>query len=303
MKQNIQELNNKFGIEEVLEFIEKNGLICVAIRNNLAKCEIYLHGAHVASFVPEGDKEILWISQHSYFEAGRPIRGGIPLCWPWFNAHPTDNSKPSHGFARLTEWEVAKTEILDNGSTQLTLELSSDSNTLQMWPYEFKLKNVITVGRQLELELVTENSDKTSFEISSALHSYFNISNIENITISGLNNEHYIDSIDEYKEKIQDGVINFSGEVDRIYINTEEACTISDQESGRQVTVGKNGSRSTVVWNPWVDKAKRMSDFGDDEYKSMVCVETTNAFNDLITIYPGKQHALKAILKSCISQG
>ena len=296
MTKKIGELNRKFGMDGILEFIEKNELACASIGNKFAKCAIYLHGAHVASFIPEGEQDILWMSRESYFDTDRPIRGGIPVCWPWFGAHPTDRYKPSHGFARLAEWSVAKTEMLDDGRTQITLELSSDKQTLQIWPYDFKIWNIITVGKQLEVELVTVNLDHSPIEISSALHSYFNISNIADIAVSGLANGHYIDTIDEHKEKIQDGKITFDSELDRVYINTEDPCIISDSGLSREICIEKNGSRSTVVWNPWIDKARDMPDFGNDEYKTMACVETTNALNDKITIYPDGKHSLKAIL-------
>lgn len=296
MTEKITELNGKFGIDSIVEFIEKNGLICVSVTNALGRSEIYLHGAHVASFIPEGGQDMLWMSKSSYFEVNRPIRGGIPVCWPWFGAHLTDENKPSHGFARLADWEVLESKMLDNGSTQITLGLSSSMQTLQIWPYEFELQSIITIGKNLEIELITANSDNSPIEISSALHSYFNISNIANIAISGLENGHYIDSLDDDKEKVQEGQITFDREVDRVYINTEDACTITDSDMNREIVVGKTGSRSTVVWNPWIDKAQRMPDFGDDEYSNMVCVETTNALNDMITVYPGGKHSLKAIL-------
>jgi len=296
MSKKTAELNEKFGIDDVLEFIEKNNLIAIAVNNSLAKCEIYLHGAHVSSFLSEGGKDILWMSKNSDFEENRPIRGGIPICWPWFGAHPMDRDKPSHGFARLANWQIVKSEILDDGSTSVTLEFISNIQTLRIWPYKFKLQNIITIGKQLEVELITENLDSVPIEISAALHSYFNISQIKNISISGFENGHYIDSIDENKEKNQDGLIKFDSEVDRIYINTECTCTIFDSGFDRKIIVEKNGSRSTVVWNPWIDKAKRMVDFGDHEYETMVCVETTNAYNDTITINPGRSHSLKTIL-------
>ena len=294
----IDRFNEEFGIDGVLTFIKKNGLICASISNRLAECAIYLHGAHVASFVPKGKKDILWMSQKSFFEDNRPIRGGIPVCWPWFGAHPTDNDKPFHGFARLVEWDIVRTEMLNDGKTQITMELVSDCQTLQMWHYNFRLQYVVTVGNQLEVELITENLNCSPIEISSALHSYFSVGNIADIAISGLENRHYVDSMNEHKEKIQEGKITIDREVDRVYINTEDSCIISDSGLGRKICIEKSGSRSTVVWNPWIDKANIMPDFGSDEYKFMVCVETTNTLNDKITIHSGEKHSLKAILGS-----
>lgn len=296
MEKELAELNEKYGIDNTVKFIKKNGLICVVIKNKLAKSEIYLHGAHVASFIPGGQEDVLWMSQSSYFEENRPIRGGIPVCWPWFSAHPTDLGKPAHGFARLAEWDVLKTEAINDGCTQLTLGFASSDLTFQIWPYQFDLKLIITVGSKLEVELITKNTDTSPFEITTALHSYFNISDIANIAISGLENAHYLDSMDEKKEKVQDGKIQFSSEVDRIYFDTKDTCIITDPVNNREIVVGKTGSNSTVVWNPWIDKSKRMPDFGDDEYHTMVCIETANVYNDKVSLAPGATHALKAIL-------
>lgn len=296
MKNNLHKLNEKFGINGVLKFTEKNGLTCISVNNEFASGEVYTHGAHVASFIPKGEKDLLWMSKKSYFENNRPIRGGIPVCWPWFNAHPSDDSKPSHGFARLADWDVIKTEMMDDGSTQIILELLSNKNTLKFWPYEFELQNIITFGKELTVTLVTENCDDSPVEITAALHSYFSISNIDDISITGLENVNYIDSLDDDKQKVQENKITFDCEVDRKYINTEDICTLTDPGMKRRIIVNKKGSRCTVIWNPWIVKSQRMVDFGDEEFKEMVCIESCNAANDVITIYPGRQHSLTTIL-------
>jgi D-hexose-6-phosphate mutarotase len=289
----VEKLNREFGIDGVLSFIKQGELIILEGKNKFANFALSLHGAHVTSYQPTGSREnILWLSKESNFKKDKPIRGGIPICWPWFGPHPEDSTKPSHGFARLADWTLTETALLENGTVTVTLELTSDCETRKLWPYEFKLQNKITIGDTLKLELITKNRDSKPFTITSALHSYFNICDIRNISIHGLDNTQYIDSMDNDKIKTQEGAVTFNSEVDRVYIDTTERSIISDQGYSREISIAKQGSRSTVVWNPWIEKSRRMSDFGNDEYQTMVCVETTNALSDNITINPDKEHSL-----------
>lgn len=280
--------------ESQVDFTEENGLPCIEIDNKFASATIYLHGAHVASFTPKGEEDLLWMSECSYFEDKKPIRGGIPVCWPWFGSHPSDDDKPSHGFARLARWDVHEVEPLSDGRTKIVLELNSDEESLSMWNYNFNLQSTIIIGSTLEVELKTTNCDNKAFEITSALHSYFDVGNVADIAITGLENIDFVDSLDDDKIKNETSEIKFDKEIDRVYLNIKERTLITS--SKRTITVSKEGSSTTVVWNPWIDKAKRMADFGDDEYKTMVCVETTNALDDKITIQPSKSHSLKAII-------
>lgn len=293
----ILQLNKKFAIDKKLQFIEKDELIFIEGENKFAKFAISTQGAQVTSYQPNNSEEIIWMSEKSHYQLGHPIRGGIPVCWPWFGVHPTEYEKPSHGFARRLEWDVKSVKLMDDKETiKITFELTNDEKTKKWWPYEFKLRNVITIGKQLEVELTTKNSGAEEFQITEALHSYFNISDISNISITGLENTTYIDTLDAKEEKRQKKKIRFDSEFDNIYVNTENECIINDPGFKRNIKVSKEGSRSTVVWNPWIEKSKKMSDFGDEEYQTMVCVETTNAANDIRTIAPGKKHTIKAII-------
>jgi len=292
----LQELNKKFGLNNTLQFIEKDELIFIEGKNKFAEFSISTQGAQVASYKPKGSEDILWMSEKSHYQLGHPIRGGIPVCWPWFGAHPTEYVKPSHGFARRLEWNLKSAKRLEDKSIKITFELSQDEKTKKWWPFDFKLRNIITIGKQLEVELVTKNTGNEDFQITEALHSYFNVSDILKISIKGLENVNYIDTLDENKLIPQKSKITFDGEVDRIYIGTEDECIITDPGFKRKISVKKEGSNSTVVWNPWVEKSHKMSDFGDEEYQTMVCVETTNAANDIITIPPGKKHSMKALI-------
>jgi len=296
----IKGLNDKFGISGCLKFEKTKGdFISVKIKNTFAEAEISLHGAHVMSFIPHGNRDVLWISKHSYYEDAKPIRGGIPVCWPWFGAHPKEQTLPSHGFVRLFDWEVEGTFILDNGATQVRLGISGGEKYEKFWNYPFSLGIIVTVSEKLEVELIATNAGTRTFSCTAALHSYFNIKSISDVFVEGLDGCEYISTVGGLnKQGIQKGNIHFNSEFDNIYLNTTSDCLIHDPGFKRKIRVSKSGSRTTVVWNPWIAKSAKMPDFGDDEYKRMLCVEAVNTSNDTINIAPGKSHSLKTAIKT-----
>ena len=278
----------------------KGGLKLLRIENDFAKCALFPeHGGHVVEFAPKGKENILWLSESSYFEPGKPIRGGIPVCWPWFGGHPADSNKPAHGFARIAEWNLDAIDELENGETSVSMSLSDSPQSLELWPYRFNLSSRVVIGETLTVELTTRNIDDKPFEITEALHTYFNVADVTKISIAGLENSKYIDTIDGNSAKIQNGAVTVSSEVDRVYCDTKTECVVSDQGMNRDIRISKTGSASTVVWNPWIEKSAKMADFGDDEYRGMICVETTNALQDARTITPGESHTISAIISSC----
>ena len=252
------------------------------------------HGGHVAEFAPVGFDDLLWLSSKSHFEPGKPIRGGIPICWPWFGAHPSDKSKPSHGFARIAKWTLDGIDETPDGGAKIAMSLSSDDATLALWPHEFKLVCEVVATNTLTVKLTTFNTGDEPLEITEALHSYFGVGDVAEIAVSRLDGARYIDTIDGNAERAQRGDIRFAAEVDRVYLDTTAECVISDPLKKRVIRVAKEGSASTVVWNPWISKAARMPDFGDNEYKDMVCVETTNAWEDARVVAPGESHTISA---------
>ena len=291
--QTIDMLQNRFALTDELMFeSDQNGLIFARIRNAFAEAVLSVQGAHVMTFQPHGQAPVLWMSKQSNFQPGKPIRGGIPICWPWFGAHPTDATKPAHGFARNRVWTVTETRRLSDGATRLRLILQGSDATRALWPFPFALELRVTVGSALSVELVVSNPGQETMTFTSALHSYFTVSDISDIAIYGMEQCAYLDKLDQMRQKIQRGAITFQGEVDRMYLEAEAECTISDPGLQRRICITKTGSRSNVVWNPWIDKSKQMPDFGDDEYHGMVCVETANVATDEIAILPGGQHTL-----------
>ena len=296
--QTVEMLQHKFALTDELTFeSNQNGVIFARIRNAFAEAVLSVQGAHVMTFQPHGESPVLWMSQQSYFQPGKPIRGGIPICWPWFGAHPTDAAKPAHGFARNRVWTVTETRRQPDGATLLRLSLQDSDATRALWPFPFALELRVTVGAALSVELAASNPGQAALTFTGALHSYFTVSDVARIAIHGLDQCAYLDKLDQMRQKTQAGAITFQGETDRMYLETEAECVINDPGLQRRICITKSGSRSNVVWNPWIDKSKQMADFGDEEYHGMVCVETANVATDAITVLPGGRHALGACIR------
>lgn len=292
---NIDVLNDKFGIKDAVRFIQpENNLIFMTVSNKYAVTDICLYGAHITSFRPSNSMEILWMSPKSSFEVGKPIRGGIPICFPWFGPHKTDSEKPQHGFGRLVYWEVIETATKPNGETLVRLQLCSSEQTKIYWSKDFCAQLTILVGHTLEVSLKVKNLSDESFEYTCALHSYYNISSLENISIRGLQGAHYHSQL-EPGEFIQESPkIEILKPETRHYHNTEASCIIEDTIFERKILIDKVGSKITTVWNPGKEACATISDIPDDGYLNFVCVEAVNAFDDVIFLAPNEMHITSA---------
>ncbi|MEO8617250.1 MAG: D-hexose-6-phosphate mutarotase [Luteolibacter sp.] len=263
------------------------GLIKLAVETEWSTAEIYLQGAHVTRFHKKGDAPLLFVSEESEFIKGKPIRGGVPIIFPWFGGR---EGLPAHGFARTSEWSLVESSVLADGVVKLRFRLP----TLDALDVDF----VVQVGEQLTMELLVTNTGAKDATFETCLHTYFQIGAIDSISIKGLTGCSYID-------KVLDGTftetaesIRIESEVDRVYFDTTAAVEIIDAQLRRKIFVTKSGSNSTVVWNPWIAKSQRMPDFGNEEYLHMVCVESGNVANDRVTLAPGSQAAIKVVLCS-----
>ena len=282
----IASLNKKYGIAGKLEFTSGQGeLPVVIIANVFAKASIAIYGAHVLSYRPKGQEEVLWMSSLSTFEEGNPIRGGIPVCFPWFGPHDTDSKKPQHGFARLQMWKVAETANLPGGETQLRLTLRQNPKIKTLWKYSFLAEMIITVGVSLNVTFRCTNTGMEQFSYTDALHSYFAVSDIANVKIKGLGGSRYYDGIGATTSSIQkeDNLV-IQKEENRRYIDSTSDCIIEDSGLSRKIRIRKTGSRVTVVWNPGAEMSKKIADMPDDGYKTMVCVEAANAYDDIAVV-------------------
>ena len=273
---------------------DENGLGYIEINNRHATAKIALQGAHVMQWQPKSTAEpVLWLSSNARYVEARSIRGGVPICWPWFGAHPTDSSYCPHGFARVIPWQVTKSCKLPNGTTRLRLEMTQTEMAKKQLSYPFQLTLEITIGNYLRLEMTTKNLANHPFMIGEAFHTYFNVSDVKNTHVTGLENLVYSDKVEGYVRNVQHGPLQFDGEFDRVYINSDEDCIIRDSGFKRAIRVAKSGSNTTVIWSPGAEKVAQMSDMGEpDEWRKMLCVESANAMENSVTIFPGESHTM-----------
>jgi glucose-6-phosphate 1-epimerase len=275
---------------------EGNGeMFKIEVTTDWSSAEVYLHGAHVTDFQKKGDAPLLFLSQCSQFAENQPIRGGIPLVFPWFGSR---EGMPAHGFARLAEWELHETATIPEGGVSLRFGLPETSMRATFPP--FMANYVVTVTDRLSLELIiTNTSPDHPFTFETCLHSYFAVSDLSKVSITGLKGATYLDEVENMAPKTETAdAIRISSEVDRVYYNTNAAVEILDPALHRKIRIEKSGAASTVVWNPWIQKAQQMPDLGNEEYRQMVCVESGNVGPNRLTLPPGKSSVLKVTLDS-----
>ncbi len=300
----VEELNGRMGFDGeagVAEVIEGNGGLPAVTVKTKAGVEgtVYLHGGHVASWKVEGaggGEEVLWLSGKSMWESEKPIRGGVPLCFPWFGGKKDDGSAPAHGFARLRAWELESIEQ-KGPAIVVTLATRSDEGTKRWWPFDFVLRHRVSFGEELGMLLELTNTGHEVLVAEEAQHTYFAVQDVRETRVTGLSGIHYVDKVDGAKEKIQQGEIVIVGETDRVYVGVCGAAVIEDRLKGRKITVMKENSKATVVWNPWVAKSKAMADFGDEEWPGMICVETCNVGVHSVSVEPGQTHVMGTVIR------
>jgi glucose-6-phosphate 1-epimerase len=297
MEAAIVEWDRRFEIPGTASVVEGNGgLPKVRITSPEVVGEMYLHGAHITSWKPAGKEEVLFLSSQSRWEHGRAIRGGVPICFPWFGGKADDPNAPAHGFVRTKSWQLESIAHVEDGVT-VSMFTENDEESKRWWPAEFRLVYRVTFASELRLELVVTNTGKTSLRFEEALHAYHRVGNILTTRVGGLYTVPYIDKTDSNRKKIQHGEIAIVSETDRVYLNTSDAIELEDPVLLRRTRVAKENSRTTVVWNPWVQKAHSLSDFADDEWMQMICIETSNVSDFAVDLAPGQQHKMKALVR------
>jgi D-hexose-6-phosphate mutarotase len=286
----------KNGIPGRVTFLDGHGeLTMLEVNTALSTAEIYLHGAHVTHFKPKGEAPLLFLSQCSRFAENEPIRGGIPVILPWFGPR---EGLGQHGFARVKRWEVKEFAPAPDGSVSIRFRLPDCPEASGFPP--FTAEFIVTVDSALTLQLnVTNNSADQEFPLENCLHTYFEVGDISAVSLTGLKGATYLDKVAHFAEKTEtnDG-ITINSEVDRIYLNTVAPVEIVDRRLGRKIRIEKHGSVSTVVWNPWITKAQQMPDFGNEEYKRMICVESGNVASNSIKLPPGETSRLTVKLST-----
>jgi len=274
------------------------GLVRLNVTTRLASAQIYLHGAHVAQFQPAGAAPVLFLSAASAFQPGKAIRGGVPVIFPWFGPRAGHPEAPAHGFARTLPWEVESLTVSPDGIMEISLVLIASEQTRSLWPHDFLLRHRITVGSELSMALEVVDPGGEPFEFEEALHTYLEVGDVREVSTTGLAGAAYLDKVEQFQRKIQgEAPIRITGETDRVYLNTEAPCIADDPVAGRRIEVSKEGSKTTVVWNPWIAKAAAMSDFGDDEWPRMLCIETANAGENGVTLPRGGRHTMSVTIR------
>ena len=284
----------KFDVPGVTFSTTDSGLEIVSVSNKYASAKITTNGAHIFEYIPVGEKDLLWVSKKAFFAPGKPIRGGVPVCWPWFGASLIEG-RPGHGFVRVEEWQISEISELASGATKLVFTLDSDMKQFPMADFPFTVNMIFTIGKQLEMTLIMVNKGKEPVKIGAALHTYFAISDINKVAVTGLDKCSYLDhkvGAAKFEGNIQEGDVKVTSEIDNVYYPASGATEIVDPGWGRIITVEKSGSDSTVVWNPWVEKATTMADYSPEEYTEMICVESANAKCDPRILLPGVPHQI-----------
>jgi glucose-6-phosphate 1-epimerase len=307
----IQSLYKDYGQLKGVTIECQKELVAIGIKNQAATAEVFIQGAQITRYQGIDESPTLFLSKACDYKKGSALRGGIPICWPWFGdlaKNPeavkqqltnddqvaTKTEFPAHGFVRQRDWTV---DSIRTPADDLTIvELSYHVKDEPLWPFDTLLTCRISIGAALSVSLHIANNSSQAVVFSAALHSYFAVNHIDNVRISGFNQSDYYDALDvneknEWPLKTQQGDITFSKEVDRVYQSSNTPVTINEKNRTRRIT--SLGSDSTVVWNPWVDKSQELSQYKGDDYQRMVCVETANAVNDVIHLESGENHKLE----------
>ncbi len=295
----IEHLNRDHGIKGHLKFDKGNGhLPFIFIQNKQASAIISLHGAQILSYKPHRQEEdLLFVSQNSWYEEGKAIRGGIPLCWPWFGPDPKELQRPDHGFVRNGLWDIVSTEATSKNETKIIFRFDASEKSASYWSHPFILELEVIISDTLSVNLITHNTGDDTFTITQALHAYFNVGHINEIEILGLDNSAYLDKAKNEEEYRQTGNLIINTEVNRIYKFIENPLVIQDNKFNRKIVITATHHKTAVVWNPGVDLPPTITDLESKDYQRFVCVESGNVSSDTIEIPPHSEFMLGANYK------
>jgi glucose-6-phosphate 1-epimerase len=292
----ISQLNSQFARPDQLIIVSgQSGFPLIQIRNASAEAVISLYGGQVLSFRPlDQTEDLIYLSRQSEYLEGKAIRGGIPVCWPWFGPDPKGLQRPNHGFVRNHFWQLLGTEAISADETKVSLLFKESFKQESTWRQQFALTLNITVGRSLHLQLTTANTSDKPFSITQAFHTYFRVGDIDSVSVIGLDGCEYFDKLEQGRQKTQEGNVRINREVDSVFVGVDNDLIVDDPILQRRILINAPNTRTAVVWNPWVETSRKMSDLADDAYKQFVCVEAGNIAFDLIQLRPGEQATLEA---------
>jgi glucose-6-phosphate 1-epimerase len=291
-----QTLADRFTHPDV-RFSRKGELDMVELSNRHGSAVVTTHGATLLSYCPAGGDEVIWVSDTAVYDGSKPVRGGIPVCWPWFGpydptalgADPSDAAKKGHGIARYETWDVESVRSVDD-ATEVTLVLLPRESTRKAWPHDFALRLVVSLGETLRLALVGENRSDREWLVSEALHTYFAVAQATGMVIDGLDNTDYYDKLDQSARRTQSGELSLTTPIESVYVGHAGDVILHDGE--RQILMRQDNGLTVVVWNPGADGARGFADMPDDQFEHMVCVEAGNALDDAYRLAPGASHTL-----------
>jgi glucose-6-phosphate 1-epimerase len=290
----VAELTEHFALPGVLAFHQTpGGLICAAVTTPHASATVYLQGAHLALWQPVHQRPVLFLSRKSELSPGRPIRGGVPIAFPWFSNRHDGNPGPSHGFARIQPWTLASASFTGD-DLHLTFTLGPTDLSRSLGFDHFRLAYTLILGRSLTMQMTVTNDATTPLLFEEALHTYYAVADVHEATVTGLDGTTYLDKVDNFQPKPQHGTVALTGPTDRVYLNTTTPCVVHDTVGKRRITVAKTGSNTTVVWNPWDAGAAKLPDMEPSEWHEFLCVETVNAAANAVTLAPGASHTMQA---------
>jgi glucose-6-phosphate 1-epimerase len=288
----IEELNRRLGIADRAQVLaDEAGLPQVRVTTPRCNGEMDLHGAQVTSWNPAGAEELIFLSRQARWEEGKAIRGGIPICFPWFRAKADDSHAPAHGVVRTKIWTMESVEQNADGII-VSMSTQSDPDTRRWWPADFRVLYRVTFGSELRLELTVSNTGAKPFHFEEALHTYYRVGDVRKVRIRGLDGVTYLDNTDSNKKKKQNGDVVISSPTDNAYMNTQNPLQLIDPVLNRSIQVIKQNSDSTVIWNPWAEGARALSDLGGDEWQDMVCVEGSNILENAVELAPSADHKI-----------
>ncbi|MFP6847589.1 MAG: D-hexose-6-phosphate mutarotase [Pseudomonas sp.] len=292
--------------ESNVERVELGELTCWRVRYGANELVISQQGAQVLSYQTDGQPPLIWLSKQAVFHKGQGVRGGVPVCWPWFGnlqrnppavqaMHTQPAQAPAHGLVRNLDWQLQGIDSRTDG-IHIDFTFNSLSQPQNDWPHAAELRLSIRLDERLHLELHSRNLGTTPLAISQALHSYFAVSDIRQVSVEGLHGCRYIETLEDWQTRQQEGPLQFNGETDRIYLDTPASLSIRDDAWQRRIQLLSSGSNSAVLWNPWIDKAQRLSQFADDAWQGMLCIEHANVMDDIRVLAAGEQHRLNLSL-------
>jgi glucose-6-phosphate 1-epimerase len=291
-----------------VETLKIDELDCWRFRHNGAELVVAQQGAHIISYGRDGEQPLIWPNPRAVFKQGKGIRTGVPVCWPWFGVfernpqsvkamRQSEQPAGAHGFARTALWELAGSER-EGDALRVDLILPVPAGGFPGWPHQVDLTLSLLLDDQLHIRLTSHNRGSDTVTFSQALHTYFAVSDVRNVQVEGVDGTAYIDTADGWTTKHQVGPLSFTAETDRIYLDTPAQLSIVDNDWQRRIQLTSQGSKSTVIWNPWTERAKAFDDMADDGWTGMLCIETANVLDDVIELTPGQSHTLGVSITS-----